>query len=198
VINYRGELRRYRASCYDSVTVICNPVMLYNVIYPVMFRLPLHPMLSSEADTTTSSYIAISTCHLHVSPYHLTCCFPPQVAAGVSQDPVSDGFAALNEQSQVHPPFKIEINYGKTDKGHKDDRDYGGKAKLVASTRFTSRLRVETSFDEEDDMHCEGKYEAEDIGRECYKNRSTEYDRTQRDQRAGQTHTHCCCRYCSG
>jgi hypothetical protein len=106
----------------------------------------------------------------------------------VSQDPVSDGFAALNEQSQVHPPFKIEINYGKTDKGHKDDRDYGGKAKLVASTRFTSRLRVETSFDKEDDMHCEGKYEAEDSGRECYKNRSTEYDRTQRDQRAG-THT---------
>jgi hypothetical protein len=103
----------------------------------------------------------------------------------VSQDPVSDGFAALNEQSQVSPPFKIEVNYGKAEKGHRDDRKDGGKTKPVTSTRFTSRLRVETSFDKDDDVHCEGKYEAEDSGREYCKNRSTEYDRAPRDLRAG-------------
>jgi hypothetical protein len=107
----------------------------------------------------------------------------------VTQDPISDGFAALNEKIQVPPPFKININYGKTKEGYKEDREEGGKAKLANSMRFMSRLRVETSFDKEDDVYCEGRYETEDSGREHYKNRSTEYSRAPRDLKTG-THTH--------
>ena len=135
-----------------------------------------------------SHTVAICTYHILVSPCCLSLSHSGR-SGRVSQDPISDGFAALNEQTQVPPPFKIEINYGKTKEGYKEDREEGGKAKLANSMRFMSRLRVETSFDKEDDVYCEGRYETEDSGREHYKNRSTEYSRAPRDLKTG-THTH--------
>ena len=102
----------------------------------------------------------------------------------MSQDPVSDGFAALNERSQLPPPFKIEINYGNTKDTPQGDFEEEEKSKVPAGRQFMSRLHVETSFDRDDDMFYDGKHDTDDASTEQCKNRSTESSRSQRDFKA--------------